>query len=42
MGAFSTWHIVILAIIAVGFVLPISKILRRAGWNMWLEAEHGK
>jgi hypothetical protein len=36
MGGFGIWHIVILAILVVVFILPISKILQRAGWNGWL------
>ena len=36
MGTFSVWHILILLIIFPIFLLPIAKILRRAGWSGWL------
>jgi predicted PurR-regulated permease PerM len=36
MGTFSMWHIVILALVLSIVIYPISKILRRAGWNGWL------
>jgi hypothetical protein len=36
MGALSFGHIIILLLIAVILIVPISKILQRAGWNSWL------
>jgi hypothetical protein len=36
MGSLSIWHILILLIVFVGFLLPYGKILSRAGWSGWL------
>ncbi len=32
----SIWHILILAIVLAAYLVPISNVLGRAGWNRWL------
>ena len=36
MASFSIWHILILLIISVVFIVPIANILGRAGWSRWI------
>jgi hypothetical protein len=36
MGAFSVWHLIILALVLFLLIYPISRILRRIGWSPWL------
>jgi hypothetical protein len=38
MGALSAWHLLnlpILAVIAFVLIFPVSRILKRLGWNPW-------
>ena len=36
MGGLSVYHILILTIVVAIYLVPIAKILGRAGWNPWL------
>lgn len=36
MGIFSIWHILIIILVGYIVIYPISRILRRIGWNPWL------
>ena len=36
MGIYGIWELMVLAFVAVVFIYPISRILKRIGWNPWL------
>lgn len=36
MGTFSIWHLFTLAVVGVLYLMPIGKILNRAGFTPWL------
>jgi hypothetical protein len=35
MGAFSIWHLAIVAALIAIYAIPVAKILRRAGFSGW-------
>jgi hypothetical protein len=36
MRGLSIWHIIVLAILCAILVIPMAKIMNRAGWSGWL------
>jgi hypothetical protein len=36
MGGFSLWHWIIILIVGLIFLIPIAKILNKAGYSGWL------
>ena len=36
MGGLSVFHIIILVAVVAAYLVPIARILGRAGWNRWL------
>jgi len=35
MGGFSTWHWLIVIVVAVAWIVPFWRIFPRAGWSRW-------